>query len=176
MLELSARRFKQPDLAKSIAGILAEIGLEPGHLDLELTETSIMQDAEGVLKVLTLLKERGIRVSIDDFGTGYSSLIYLGRFPIDTLKIGHAFAQGMMSSPHTQAIIAMAQALKLAVITEGIETDEQALLLQKQGRFHGQGFAFSQSVSAEEMSELLKSWPGRVGCSPSELRFPATHS
>ncbi|HXF92476.1 MAG TPA: EAL domain-containing protein [Nitrospiraceae bacterium] len=179
-VNLSARQFKQPDLAKIIAGVLAEIGLEPSHLDLELTETSIMQDAEAALKALKLLKGMGVRVSIDDFGTGYSSLIYLRRFPIDTLKIDRAFTQDMMTSPDAQAIIAaiiaMAQALKLTVIAEGIETDEQTLLLQKQGCLHGQGFAFSEPVSAEEMSELLKSWPGGVGRSPSEHRFPATPS
>ncbi len=179
-VNLSVRQFKQPDLANTIAGVLAEIGLEPRHLDLELTETSIMQDAEAALKALKDLKAMGVRVSIDDFGTGYSSLIYLRRFPIDTLKIDRAFTQDMMTSADAQAIIAaiiaMAQALKLTVIAEGIETDEQISLLQKQGCVHGQGFAFSKPVSAEEMTELLKTWPGGVGSDLLEDRLHVTHS
>ncbi len=95
-----------------------------------------------------------MRVSIDDFGTGHSSLIFcLRRFPIDTLKIDRAFTQDMMTSPDARAIIAMARIIKLTVIAEGIETDEQTLLLPKQGCLHGQGVAYSKPVSAEEMSD-----------------------
>jgi len=162
-VNLSARQFREPHLASSIADVLAEIGLEPGCLDLELTETCIMQDAEAALQALGQLKAMGVRISIDDFGTGYSSLIYLRRFPIDTLKIDRAFTQDMINSADAQAIIAaviaMAEALKLQVIAEGVETEAQIDLLQKQGCRHAQGFFFGKPVSAEDMTEVLRTWP-----------------
>lgn len=162
-VNLSARQFRDPHLASTIAAVLAEIGLEPGWLDLELTETCIMKDAEAALQALGQLKAMGVRISIDDFGTGYSSLIYLRRLPIDTLKIDRAFTQDMINSADAQAIvaavIAMADALKLKVIAEGVETEAQIELLLKQGCRHAQGFAFGKPVSAEEMTELLKTGP-----------------
>jgi EAL domain-containing protein (putative c-di-GMP-specific phosphodiesterase class I) len=122
-----------------------------------------MQDAEAALQALGQLKAMGVRISIDDFGTGYSSLIYLRRFPIDTLKIDRAFTQDMINSADAQAIIAaviaMAEALKLQVIAEGVETEAQIDLLQKQGCRHAQGFFFGKPVSAEDMTEVLRTWP-----------------
>jgi len=158
-VNLSAVQFRQPDLSSRVSTILSDEGLDPASLELELTETSIMQDAETALQTLKKLKAMGISISIDDFGTGYSSLIYLRRFPIDTLKIDRAFTQDMVTSADAQAIIAaiiaMAEALKLNVIAEGIETEEQMALLLKQKCFHGQGFAFSKPIPAEEMTILL---------------------
>ena len=163
-VNLSALQFRQPDLASSITKVLAETGTEPRHLDLELTETCIMHNAETALQVLGQLKAMGVRISIDDFGTGYSSLIYLRRFPIDTLKIDRAFTQDMITSPDaeaiTAAIIAMAAALKLEVIAEGVETDAQVALLQKQGCYRGQGFVFS--------TKLLSTWPNVSVSSPTQ--------
>ena len=171
-VNLSALQFRQPDLASSITKVLAETGTEPRHLDLELTETCIMHNAETALQVLGQLKAMGVRISIDDFGTGYSSLIYLRRFPIDTLKIDRAFTQDMITSPDaeaiTAAIIAMAAALKLEVIAEGVETDAQVALLQKQGCYRGQGFVFSKPVAAEEMTKLLSTWPNVSVSSPTQ--------
>jgi EAL domain-containing protein (putative c-di-GMP-specific phosphodiesterase class I) len=140
-----------------------EEGLEAEHLDLELTETSIMQDAETALLTLSRLKLMGISISIDDFGTGYSSLIYLRRFPIDTLKIDRAFTHDMATSEEAKgivaAIIAMADALKLTVIAEGVETQEQVALLIKQKCYLAQGFAFSKPLPAEELTSLLERSP-----------------
>src|SRR5438093_472786 len=171
-VNLSALQFRQPDLASSITRVLAETGTEPRHLDLELTETCIMHNAETALRVLGQLKAMGVRISIDDFGTGYSSLIYLRRFPIDTLKIDRAFTQDIITSPDaeaiTAAIIAMAAALKLEVIAEGVETDAQVALLQKQGCYRGQGFVFSKPVAAEEMTKLLSTWPNVSVSSPTQ--------
>ena len=162
-VNLSARQFRQPDLADRVAAILAETGLDPGCLDLELTESCIMQDAEVALQTLKTLKTMGVRLSIDDFGTGYSSLIYLRRFPIDTLKIDRAFTQDMMTSVDAQAIIdaiiAMAAALKLTVIAEGVETEEQMALLVKQKCYLAQGFAFCKPVPTEELTARLATWP-----------------
>ena len=162
-VNLSAVQFRQPDLNARVSTILSDEELDPDKLELELTETCIMQDAEAALQTLTQLKAQGIGISIDDFGTGYSSLIYLRRFPIDTLKIDRAFTQDMVTSADAQAIIAaiiaMAEALKLNVIAEGVETEEQMALLLKQKCFHAQGFAFSKPIPAEEMTGLLKQSP-----------------
>jgi diguanylate cyclase (GGDEF)-like protein len=173
-VNLSALQFRQPDLASSISKVIAETGIDPRYLDLELTETCIMHNAETALQALGQLKAMGVRISIDDFGTGYSSLIYLRRFPIDTLKIDRAFTQDMTTSPDaeaiTAAIIAMAAALKLEVIAEGVETDAQIALLQKQGCYHGQGFIFSKPVSAEEMTKLLSTCLNMSVSSPTQSK------
>lgn len=162
-VNLSAVQFRQPELASRIKTILSEEGLEPDRLDLELTETSIMQDAETALQTLIRLKSMGISISIDDFGTGYSSLIYLRRFPIDTLKIDRAFTHDMATSEDAKAIVAailaMAEALKLTVIAEGVETEEQIALLIKQKCYLAQGFAFSKPIPAEELTPLLERSP-----------------
>lgn len=162
-VNLSARQFRQPDLADRVAAILAETGLEPDCLDLELTESCIMQDAEAALQTLRKLKAMGMRLSIDDFGTGYSSLIYLRRFPIDVLKIDRAFTQDMMTSADAlaiiDAIISMAAALKLTVIAEGVETEEQMALLLKQKCYLAQGFAFCKPLPAVELTARLATWP-----------------
>ena len=148
-----------------ISAALQEAGVVPMNVELELTETSIMSDAEKALKTLGQLKAMGVHISIDDFGTGYSSLIYLRRFPIDTLKIDRAFTQDMTESTDAQAIvaaiIAMAKALKLKVIAEGIEKVEQMELLEQYGCYEGQGYAFSRPLPADEMTTLLKNWPTR---------------
>jgi EAL domain-containing protein (putative c-di-GMP-specific phosphodiesterase class I) len=162
-VNLSAVQFRQPDLSARVSTILSDERLDPDKLELELTETCIMQDAETALQTLTKLKSMGIGISIDDFGTGYSSLIYLRRFPIDTLKIDRAFTQDMVTSADAQAIIAaiiaMAEALKLNVIAEGVETEEQMTLLMKQKCYHAQGFAFSKPVPVEELTALLGKSP-----------------
>jgi EAL domain-containing protein (putative c-di-GMP-specific phosphodiesterase class I) len=130
-----------------------------------------MQDAEIALQTLGQLKAMGVRLSIDDFGTGYSSLIYLRRFPIDTLKIDRAFTQDMMTSADARAIIAaiiaMAAALKLSVIAEGVETEEQMALLLNQKCYLAQGFAFCKPVPAEELTARLATWPGLARHTPS---------
>lgn len=168
-VNLSAVQFRQPKLADMVAQILSEAGIPADCLELELTETSIMHDAETALRTLMQLKTMGVRISIDDFGTGYSSLIYLRRFPIDTLKIDRAFTQDLVTSADAQAIIAaiiaMADALKLTVIAEGVETDEQMALLLKHRCYHAQGFIFSKPLPPEELPALLERqrWLGPRG-------------
>jgi len=163
-VNLSARQFREADLADRIVSVLTDTGLAPDSLDLELTESCIMQDAETALVTLGKLKAMGIHLSIDDFGTGYSSLIYLRRFPLDTLKIDRAFTQDMVSSPDAvaiiDAIVAMAAALKLTVIAEGVETETQMAMLLKQKCYLAQGFAFCKPLPAEEMTARLATWPG----------------
>ena len=164
-VNVSARQFRQADLAERVATILAETGIPPNALELELTESCIMQDAETALLMLSKLKAMGISLSIDDFGTGYSSLIYLRRFPLDTLKIDRAFTHDMMKSSDSEAIIdaiiAMASALKLKVIAEGVETEAQMKMLVKQKCYLAQGFAFCKPLPAEDITGWLATWPLR---------------
>lgn len=162
-VNLSSRQFTDPQLAAMIEHTLSETGVAPSSVELELTETCVLHEAEATLATLHQLKAMGLRIAIDDFGTGYSSLMYLRRFPIDTLKIDRAFTQDLSTSADAlaivRAIIAMAEALKLKVVAEGVETEAQIELLQALGCHEGQGFAFSPPIAPEEMTALLRRWP-----------------
>ncbi|MGH7205433.1 MAG: putative bifunctional diguanylate cyclase/phosphodiesterase [Nitrospiraceae bacterium] len=164
-VNLSARQLKQPNLVEMVSQTLQETGLNPKYLELELTESILMQDTELNSGTLRELKSLGIRLSIDDFGTGYSSLSYLKRFPIDTLKIDQTFIRDITTSHDAEvivtAIIAMARALKLKVIAEGVENEAQLALLGELGCHEAQGFVHSQPLPAAEMEELMRKWPSR---------------
>jgi diguanylate cyclase (GGDEF)-like protein/PAS domain S-box-containing protein len=158
-VNLSARQFQQPKLVETIARILKDTALDPRYLELELTEGSVMKDPDEAIGKLHELKAMGLQISIDDFGTGYSSLNYLKRFPIDKLKVDRSF----VSEIHTDsddaaivtAIITLAHALKLTVIAEGVETNEQLEFLSLLNCDEVQGFLFGKPLSAEEFTELL---------------------
>lgn len=158
-VNLSARQFKQQNLITLIAQALRETGLDPNRLELELTETSLMEDVDMTIATLLELKAMGIQISIDDFGTGYSSLNYLRRFPLDTLKIDQSFVSHVVHDANdaaiATAIIAMAQSLKLKVIAEGVETEEQFNFLRQHGCYAMQGFLFSPPLPAAEFEQLL---------------------
>jgi EAL domain-containing protein (putative c-di-GMP-specific phosphodiesterase class I) len=145
--------------------ILNDTGLNPRHLEIEMTESVLMQDTETTMKVLRGLKDLGIQLAVDDFGIGFSSLSYLRRFPIDTLKIDQSFVQDIEDdveeSVIVRAVIAMGNSLKLQVVAEGIETQQQLAFLQSLHCNEGQGFYFSRPVIAEEFVSLLctKSFP-----------------
>jgi len=134
-VNLSARQFRQRELAETIAQILEETGLEPKYLTLELTETVLMEDSDNVGQIMRRLKDLGVRFALDDFGTGYSSLGYLKRFSIDEVKIDRSFVQKITSNPEnaaiTLAIIGMAQSLNLRVVAEGVETEGQLGYLRR---------------------------------------------
>ena len=159
-VNLSARQFRQPNLVEVVAGILRETELDPAHLELELTESLVMQNVEVTIATLDRLKAMGIKLSIDDFGTGYSSLSYLKRFPIHTLKIDQSFVRDITTDPSDAAIaktiIAMAHELGLMVIAEGVETEEQKSFLQQRHCDEMQGFFFSKPVPATEFEILLR--------------------
>jgi len=163
---ISARQFKQPDLVAMVSRVLRETGLRSNSLELELTESITMETAETTIRTLHDLKALGIRLSIDDFGTGYSSLSYLTRFPIDTLKIDQTFIRDITTSPDAEAVVtailAMAQALKLKVIAEGVETEAQETFLMKHGCHEAQGFHYSKPLTTTEMAEFLRRWPKRL--------------
>ncbi|MGB5658896.1 MAG: EAL domain-containing protein [Thermoanaerobaculia bacterium] len=159
-VNLSSRQFSKGELSTVVSAALGEAKLTPDLLDLELTESILMEDREEPIRCLQDLKSLGIRLSIDDFGTGYSSLSYLTRFPLTSLKIDRSFLAGVPTNPQhvgvTRAIIAMAQSLELKVTAEGVETEEALDFLRQHGCDEAQGFLFSRPVPAEEFYELLE--------------------
>lgn len=159
-VNVSARQFHQDTLVHSVTKALQKSHLDPWYLELELTESIMMQDSDATIKVLKRLKDMGIRISIDDFGTGYSSLSYLKRFPIDSVKIDRSFIQDITANSDDAAIaaavIAMAHSLKLTVIAEGVETLEQLQLLQSLQCDEMQGYFVSPAVPADDFIEIVR--------------------
>jgi diguanylate cyclase (GGDEF)-like protein/PAS domain S-box-containing protein len=154
-VNLSARQLREPDFIETVSGILAECGLEPSHLELEITESVAMHDPEEMQRLLEKLNELGVSLAIDDFGTGQSSLAYLKRFRIDYLKIDQSFVQGIHSDPNDESIvrsiIGLGKNLKLVVIAEGVQTEEQRAFLETEGCDEMQGFLCSRPKPAHEL-------------------------
>ncbi len=165
-VNVSARQFHQQQLAETVIQILEETGLAPQYLDLELTESSIMSKAQATIDVLTRLKEKDVTISIDDFGTGFSSLSYLKRLPIDALKIDQSFVRDLTTDPDdaalVMAIVTLAHNLKLQVVAEGVETEEQLRFLQLLRCDEVQGYLFSKPLPADGLEQLLALKPGEL--------------
>ncbi len=159
-VNLSGRQFEQPGLVQTVAQVLAESGLAPRYLELEITESTAMRNVDYTARMLRELKGMGVRIAIDDFGTGYSSLGYLKRFPVDMLKIDQSFVRDLPDDENDAAlaagIIAMAHELKLEVIAEGVETEEQLAFLQRQRCDEMQGYLFSKPVPSDELERMLR--------------------
>jgi diguanylate cyclase (GGDEF)-like protein len=159
-VNISALEFRHKGFLPNLRNILAETGLAPNLLQLELTESVLMRDAEPSTIVLEALKGMGLKIAIDDFGTGYSSLSYLRRFPIDTLKIDQSFVQDISDESSeaviVSAVIAMGKSLRQRLVAEGVETPEQLAFLQSYGCGEAQGFFFSRPVSAADFTRLLE--------------------
>jgi len=159
-VNLSSVQFRQPDLEVRIASVLEETGLDPSGLELELTESILLQDADATIETLRTVKEMGIHLSIDDFGTGYSSLSYIKRFPVDALKIDQSFVRDVTSSPEdaaiTTSIVLMGKSLNLTVVAEGVETKSQLEFLRVLECDEAQGYLFSRPVPAKEALECLQ--------------------
>ena len=158
-VNLSARQFHQPDLSSRVAQILAEIGLGPSSLELELTESLMVEDAPSAIATLRQLKSLGVSISIDDFGTGYSSLSYLAQYPFDTLKIDRCFisniTEGCTNAAIVKAIIEMAHSLCLEVVAEGVETEAEKDFLWRYKCDTMQGYLFSPPLPAADFEKLL---------------------
>ncbi|WP_137885998.1 EAL domain-containing protein [Pseudomonas sp. 2FE] len=158
-VNISALEFRSKDFLEGIRAVLLETRLEPRYLELEITEGVLMQDIESTGSVLRALKDMGVRLAIDDFGTGYSSLSYLRRFPVDVLKIDQSFVRDISTDANdaaiVSAIIGMGTSLKLQVIAEGVETQEQLAFLQAHRCEEGQGYYFSRPVAADAFATLL---------------------
>jgi diguanylate cyclase len=160
-VNVSAVEFLAKDFLSGVRAVLINTGLEPHNLELELTESVLMIDAESTIDTLHALKAIGVQLAVDDFGTGYSSFSYLRRFPLDTLKIDQSFVHDIAADQKDAAIVSamigIGKSLKQRVIAEGIETLEQLDFLRTQGCSEGQGYYFSRPVAAEQFAELLKS-------------------
>jgi diguanylate cyclase (GGDEF)-like protein len=162
-VNVSGSQLMQADFPDTVAAALSAVAMDPKMLEVEITETTMMQDDEETLDGLLKLNGMGVTISLDDFGTGYSSLSYLRKFPIDRIKIERAFVAEVTTSRGgaalTSAIIAMAHSLGLAVVAEGVETTEQEAFLAERGCDEYQGFLFSRAVTAEEFVRFLKKDP-----------------
>jgi len=158
-VNLSARQFKQENLVESIKSTLVETGLKANCLELELTESLFMREAENALKVLHEIKALGIKLSVDDFGTGYSSLSYLNSLPLDTLKIDKVFTDDIMlnqnKAPIVDTIITLAKNMNLKVIAEGVESESQVRYLAARGCDQMQGYYFSPPLKADDFESML---------------------
>ncbi|MFM9860932.1 EAL domain-containing protein [Pseudoxanthobacter sp. M-2] len=158
-VNISALEFRQKNFVADIRSVLEESAFDPAALQLEITESVLMNDVEESAKILYEIKEMGIRIAVDDFGIGYSSLSYLNRFPVDIIKIDQSFVRCLTPTSGdgiiVTAIIAMANSLKIAVIAEGIETKFQLDFLRRRGCREGQGFLFSTPQPPEDISRLV---------------------
>ena len=161
-VNISGKQLRQKDFPDRVRGVLSEANLEPRYLDLELTESLLMVDAEETGDIMHVLHDLGVSFSVDDFGTGYSSLAYLKRFPIDILKIDQSFVRDLATDPNDVAIvktiIAMAHTLGMRVIAEGVETYAQLEFLRRQGCDGSQGYYCSKPLTADDFTELLADW------------------
>jgi len=158
-VNLSARQFQQADLVQMVRRALDDVHLDPSALELEITETTAMQNGAVTVEVLRALREIGVGISIDDFGTGYSSLNYLKRFPINAVKIDRAFVRDLGSSDGdaaiVSAVIGIARSLRLRVVAEGVETAEQFAFLRGKDCDEAQGFYFSRPVEAADLTRTM---------------------
>ncbi|MGE5515234.1 MAG: putative bifunctional diguanylate cyclase/phosphodiesterase [Bacteroidota bacterium] len=158
-VNVSPRQFRSRGLIDLVVATLAETGLDPRWLELEITESMLMNDVEGAVRKMTALRELGLGLSIDDFGTGYSSLSYLGRFPITTLKIDRAFIADVDTNPKTaeiaRAIIGLSRGLNLEVVAEGAEVENHITFLRDNGCDTVQGYYYSRPVPSDQFERML---------------------
>jgi diguanylate cyclase (GGDEF)-like protein/PAS domain S-box-containing protein len=158
-INISAVELRSKNFVEHVRATLDETRLEPRYLELELTETALMQDHQSTIAVLRALKDMGIRLTLDDFGTGYSSLSYLKRFPIDALKIDRSFVNGLCTNADdaklVSAVINLGRSFHLHVVAEGVETRAQFIALQSQNCGEGQGFYFQKPIGPDEFAKLL---------------------
>jgi diguanylate cyclase (GGDEF)-like protein/PAS domain S-box-containing protein len=159
-VNVPAHQLRRGNLVQVINRVLENTGLSPSLLEIELTESALMDDADQVLETLNTLRDIGIEIALDDFGTGYSSLSYLKRFPIDTLKIDQAFVRDLDKNPDDEAIvraiIAMAHSMNMKVVAEGVETESQLNFLRREGCDAIQGYFLSRPVPDDQLSALLR--------------------
>ena len=158
-VNLSARQFMQPDLVDQVAAILGDTGLPAELLELEITESVLMDQTEAGTRALRALRELGVQLVLDDFGTGYSSLSYLKHLPLDTIKIDRSFVNGLddddANLPIVKAVIALAHGLGIDVVAEGIETAAQLARLRTLVCDRGQGFFYARPMPAADLGPML---------------------
>jgi EAL domain-containing protein (putative c-di-GMP-specific phosphodiesterase class I) len=168
-INLSVKQLQHSDIVADVRDALAESGLDPASLTLEITETVMMTDPELVVQRLKELKQLGVRLAMDDFGTGYSSLSYLSKFPVDILKMDRSFLRED-ASPETaglaMAVVSLGDTLNLEVVAEGIELSEQWTTLRELGCDKGQGFFFARPMASDTVLEFLRSSRATVPPAP----------
>jgi diguanylate cyclase (GGDEF)-like protein/PAS domain S-box-containing protein len=176
-VNISARQIRQPDFVECVANILMETRFDPHYLDIELTESTIMENPNESREVLMRLKDLGVGLSIDDFGTGYSSLSYLNNFPLDRIKIDRSFVKEITShldnAAIATAIIAMSHSLGLRVIAEGVETETQLEMLRAKSCHEVQGFLLGHPLAADDIPHFLKNFRLHSKPFPGWARLPA---
>jgi EAL domain-containing protein (putative c-di-GMP-specific phosphodiesterase class I) len=160
MVNLSSTQFYRSNIASSVTRALSESGLDPKWLELELTESLMLDDSETTIKIMRALKRLGVSLSLDDFGTGWSSLSYLRRFPVDRIKIDRSFLRDIASEPSAEAVVRsimnLGRDLGLACVAEGVETSEQLNYFRKQKCEEVQGFLYSPAIPESDCRELLR--------------------
>jgi EAL domain-containing protein (putative c-di-GMP-specific phosphodiesterase class I) len=158
-VNLSPIQFRRRSVPLLVAQVLAETGLDPRRLDLELTESILMEDLESVAQDLRQLLDLGVSISIDDFGTGYSSLSYVKRLPVTRIKIDQSFVRNMAQDPNdaaiVRAIVTLGHSLELVVVAEGVETADQLAKLREEGCDEVQGFYFGRPMPARDFHQVL---------------------
>ena len=158
-VNLSAVQFKGRNLVATVVGALSASGLKPQRLELEITESVLLQDCAGTLATLHSLRNLGVRIAMDDFGTGYSSLSYLRSFPFDKIKIDRSFVHELATHDDSMAIVravaGLGRSLGICTTAEGVETDEQLALLRSEGCTEVQGYLFSAPRPASDVERLL---------------------
>jgi EAL domain-containing protein (putative c-di-GMP-specific phosphodiesterase class I) len=169
-VNVSPRQLRDAAFVSYVSDALRRSGLEPARLELEITESIFIEDADGALEKLHALRALGVRVALDDFGTGYSSLSYLRRFPFDTLKIDRAFVKEMLLRKDARAIVQMisnlAVTLGMRTVSEGVETAEQLRAVREAGCHEVQGYLVSTPRPLDEVAQLRRAWrkaPSRIG-------------
>jgi EAL domain-containing protein (putative c-di-GMP-specific phosphodiesterase class I) len=162
-VNVSARQFKEKSLISRVVSALQDSGLEAQYLELELTESLVMQDVEQAVATMRELQSLGVQLSIDDFGTGYSSLAALKTFPVARLKIDKSFINDLPNDENDKAVasavISLGQKLNLRVIAEGVETDDQVAFLRQNNCDEMQGYHFSKPVPAVDIEKMLRARP-----------------
>jgi diguanylate cyclase (GGDEF)-like protein len=165
-VNISARQIRHPNFVEQVLSVLKRTGANPKNLMLELTESILVENIEDVIGKMTVLKSHGLSISLDDFGTGYSSLSYLKRLPLDQLKIDKAFIRDIMvddtSGAIAQVIISLGRAMRLSVIAEGVETEEQREFISRLGCHAFQGFLFSRPLPLEEFERRLTDFSAKM--------------
>jgi EAL domain-containing protein (putative c-di-GMP-specific phosphodiesterase class I) len=159
-VNMASQNFSQKEFVQFVEETIRAAGVTPDAVEIEVTESVLMQDMEATIAKLEALKAVGVKLSVDDFGTGYSSLAYLKRFPIDTLKIDRSFVRDVSrnrtEAAIANAIITLGRNLGLEVVAEGVENESQAVFLRKHGCHLFQGYLFSRPVSSDEITTLLE--------------------
>jgi EAL domain-containing protein (putative c-di-GMP-specific phosphodiesterase class I) len=174
-VNISPRQFASSDLPGMVRRVVHDIGLDPHYLELEVTESAAMQDAERAVDTLNALRALGIRLAIDDFGTGYSSLSYLKRFPVQRLKLDQSFVRNMPNDPAdasiVRAVIVLARNLGLDVIAEGVETEPQRALLRRYGCREIQGYLVARPAPPTDLAGFIETSKAAIDSdAPERLR------